>query len=159
LELPAGEAELVIAGRGAQDYERKLREMAHDGPDVHWLGLVPPEVLLSQVDVLVVPSRWHDPAPVVVLEGMANSLPLIGSCRGGIPELMGEGTGWIIDPDEPDSLLRAMKLAISSRSDLGAMSSKAGERARRFSTEFMVSEYLQAFSRAIQNNDNNHERR
>jgi len=150
LALPKGEAELVIAGRGTPDYERELREMTHDRPEIRWLGFVPHQTLLGQVDVLVVPSRWHDSAPVVVLEGMAYGIPLIGSRRGGIPELMGEGTGWIFDPDEPDSLIRVMKLAISSRSVLAGMSERAGERARRFSTEIMVSEYLGAFSRAIQ---------
>ena len=63
---------------------------------------------------------------------------------------MGEGTGWIFDPDKRDSLMRVMKLAISSRSVLAGMSERADERARRFSTEVMVSEYLGAFSRAIQ---------
>ena len=153
--LPAGDAELVIAGCGTPDYERELREMTHDRPDIRWLGFVSPEVLFQQVDVLIVPSLLHDSAPMAVSEGMIYGLPLIGSCRGGIPELMGEGTGWIFDPDDPESLSRVMRSAIHSRDVLGAMSERALERARRFSTEFMVSAYLHAYSYAIEHNNQN----
>jgi glycosyltransferase involved in cell wall biosynthesis len=151
-KLPAGQARLTIAGRGMPAYERKLRKLVNNHSGITWLGLVVPEVLLSQTDVLVVPSLWHDPAPLVILESLAHRLPVIGSRRGGIPDLMGEGTGWLFDPDELGALPRALEQAIQSRSELAAMGARAGERARQFSAETMVEGYMKAYSRAIAKN-------
>jgi glycosyltransferase involved in cell wall biosynthesis len=150
LELPRGQAEICFAGRGAPDYESELKTMTQDRPEVRWLGYVSPDVLLRQVDVLIVPSLWNDSAPVVVLESMAYSVPLIGSRRGGIPELMGEGTGWLFEPYEPNGLTQVMRNAIESRDDLAGMRERARQRAGMFSTEAMVAGYLQAFSRAME---------
>jgi glycosyltransferase involved in cell wall biosynthesis len=54
-------------------------------------GWVPPErkeALLADLDCLVVPSEWRDPAPVVVNEARGRGIPVIGAHRGGIPELI-----------------------------------------------------------------------
>lgn len=150
LELPAGSAELFIAGRGTADYENHLKRSTSGHPGVRWLGFTSPEDLLQRVDVLVVPSLWEEPAARVVREGMAHGVPLIGSCRGGTPEQMGDGTGWVFDPEVPGMLTRAMQCAIDSRDELAAMGERACERARNFSTEAMVQGYLQAYSLAIE---------
>jgi glycosyltransferase involved in cell wall biosynthesis len=152
LSLPRGQAELVLAGQGSSEYERELKAMVNGHTEVRWLGYVSPEVLFRQVDVLVVPSLWHDSAPLVVLESMAHFVPLISSCRGGIPELMGKGTGWLFDPDDPNALIQALRKAIESRAGLAVMRERAHERACLFSIEAMVQGYLQAFSRSIDKN-------
>lgn len=149
LELPEGGAELLLAGNGDPDYERELRQVVGSHTGVRWLGFVKPPELLQQVDVLVVPSLWGEPAGRVVLESMSYSVPVIGSCRGGIPEQMGEGTGWVFDPDEPGTLTLAMKQALNSNGELAAMRKRASERARQFSTDIMVDGYLKAYSCAI----------
>lgn len=150
LELPAGRAELLIAGRGTPEYEDHLRRLIDGNPAVNILGFVSPFDLLSRVDVAVVPSLCHDCAPLSVLESMGHRLPIIGSCRGGIPELMGEGTGWVFDPDEPEALTRALHRAIESRGELRAMSERAVERSKQFSTDAMVNGYLKAYDDAVQ---------
>lgn len=159
LELPAGQAELVVAGRGAPEYEIELKSLANGTKGVRWLGFAQPKDLLGQADVLVVPSLLNDTAPLAVIEGMAQGIPVIGARRGGIPELIGEGTGWIFEPSEPGSLARAMNQAIAARSQLSAMGERAVAWARRFSTDAMVNGYLQAYSRAIEKKGKNAENR
>ena len=81
-----GDARLVVAGRGP--LEARLREM---GPPVIAAGWVPAarkEALLADLDCLVVPSEWRDPAPVVVNEARGRGIPVIGARAGGIPELI-----------------------------------------------------------------------
>jgi glycosyltransferase involved in cell wall biosynthesis len=155
LKLPDGRAELLIAGRGTSEYEADLRRLIGGRSTVRMLGFVAPSDFFSQVDVLVVPSLCHDAAPGAVLESMGHRVPLIASCRGGISELMGEGSGWVFDPGEPGALTRALQHAINSREELAAMGDRCAERARHFSLEATVHGYLQAYADAIDKNNKN----
>jgi glycosyltransferase involved in cell wall biosynthesis len=44
--------------------------------------------LLSGARALVMPSIWYENQPMVILEAFAAGVPVIGSCIGGIPELV-----------------------------------------------------------------------
>ncbi len=44
--------------------------------------------LLGSLDVIVMPSRWPENSPNVVLEAQAMGIPVIGARVGGIPELV-----------------------------------------------------------------------
>jgi glycosyltransferase involved in cell wall biosynthesis len=80
------DARLVVAGRGPLESEVRAA-----GPSVIAAGWVDPvrkERLLDDLDCLVVPSQWKDPAPVVVNEARGRGIPVIGAAIGGIPELI-----------------------------------------------------------------------
>jgi glycosyltransferase involved in cell wall biosynthesis len=50
------------------------------------------------------PSRW-DAAPIVAIEAMRAGVPVIGSDRGALPEIVSHGVGGLIfELDQPDSL-------------------------------------------------------
>jgi glycosyltransferase involved in cell wall biosynthesis len=44
--------------------------------------------LLADARALVIPSLWYENQPMVILEAFAAGVPVIGSCIGGIPELV-----------------------------------------------------------------------
>jgi glycosyltransferase involved in cell wall biosynthesis len=123
--------------------------IAEGRADIRWQGFVTPKDFFRQIDVLVVPSLWQDPAPLVVLECLTAGIPLIGSRLGGIPELMGDGTGWLFNPGDPVALELALQNAIELRKQLSSMGACASKRAASFSIQVMIDGYLQAFSRAI----------
>jgi glycosyltransferase involved in cell wall biosynthesis len=82
---PAG-SRLVVAGRGLLEDEVQAA-----GPPVvaaGWVDADRKEALLDDLDCLVVPSEWKDPAPVVVNEARGRGIPVIGAAIGGIPELV-----------------------------------------------------------------------
>jgi glycosyltransferase involved in cell wall biosynthesis len=106
-ELP--NAELWIAGSGKQDYEQHLQKMAWD-PRIRLLGRQRPGDFYPQVDVVVVPSLWNDNLPGVVFEALAFGKPVIGSCRGGIPEMIRHGeNGLLFEPKAPGELRAALE--------------------------------------------------
>lgn len=81
-----GDARLVVGGRGP--LEPAVRSA---GPGVFaagWVAMDRKEALFDDLDCLVVPSEWKDPAPVVVNEARGRGIPVIGAAIGGIPELI-----------------------------------------------------------------------
>jgi glycosyltransferase involved in cell wall biosynthesis len=55
-------------------------------------GFVPREAFYERVDAVVVPSLWEEPFGRIVIEANAHGKPCIVSNRGGLPELVLDGT-------------------------------------------------------------------
>ncbi len=65
--------------------------------------------LLSNASWLVLPSVWQDNFPLVMLDAFSWGLPVIGSRRGGIPEVVRhDREGLIVEPG-PEELADAMR--------------------------------------------------
>jgi glycosyltransferase involved in cell wall biosynthesis len=64
--------------------------------------------LMEHMDVLVVPSLTEG-SPLIVLEAMAASVPVVASAVGGIPDQVRHGReGILVPPDDPDALGEAL---------------------------------------------------
>lgn len=138
----------VIVGDVAFDhekpYKRKLETMiAKAGlqQSVFMLGLrrdVPD--LLRQSDVLVLPSVY-DIFPTVILEGMDAGLPVVATDVGGVPEMVREGCGRLVPPEDAEALGAAVAGLLSQ--DYRAM----GRRGREvFLREFTKERYVERTS-------------
>ena len=99
---------LEIAGMGEDDYIAKLRHSASNMP-VKWKGWQSSREFLASLDLLVVPSRWHEPFGRIVVEAYSIGLPVLCLRRGAMPELVIEGkTGWIVEQWAPHSIESAI---------------------------------------------------
>lgn len=102
-------AELWIAGSGKQQEEERIHSKTHD-PRVRFIGRVVPREFYPQVDAVVVPSLWNEALGMVVAEALAFGKPVIGSQRGGIPEMIHHGkNGLLFEPDTPGELKIALE--------------------------------------------------
>lgn len=146
LDLPKGEAELWVGGTGDEAFVGRLKHKSSHRPDVHWLGFIKPESLLGQVDVMVIPSLWHDTAPLVALESLAWGLPLLVSNRGGLPELAPPEVGWSFDPEDAQGLSRLMRICVEQRLLVAEKSISALRIAQRFSFEAMLNDYIEVYT-------------
>lgn len=110
--------ELVMVGSFGFDpraalspYERRLRDLASAAPGrVEFVPFEPRDAmpgLLQSADVLVVPSRWKDPCPLTVGEGMASGLAVVAAGIGGIPEILGDA-GLLFRSDDAGELAHAL---------------------------------------------------
>lgn len=116
---------LLVAGDGKDDYVEHLKQR-YASARVQFLGRVDPVRFYSAVDVAVVPSLCHDTFPSVVFEALSFGVPVIGAKRGGIPEVIQDGsTGLIYDPEQTDGLLGAMRALADSPALRSQMSSRA----------------------------------
>lgn len=114
--LHANRLKIRIAGHGDAEYTSRLQK--RHSKNVSFLGFQSPDAFFQEIDFLVVPSRWNDTLPTVILEAFARGIPVVGSRRGGIPELVVDGkNGILFDPDEPRELQEIL-LQISSNFEL-----------------------------------------
>jgi len=148
-KMPAHDVELVVAGDGNPSYRQAL-ESRFEGPRVRFLGFVPPTELFAQIDVLVVPSLWPEPLPRTVFEAYANGLPVIGSDRGGTPEIIVHGvTGLIFDPAVEGSLEDAIGKLAAERHTLPDLSRAAAEKSLEFLPERVVGRYSDIYREVL----------
>ena len=86
---------LSIAGHapvfdGWPNYVEECKSLVRECEQITWIGAVPHEqmpALLSEHDVLVLPSLWPENSPIVVREALAAGLKVICSINGGAKEL------------------------------------------------------------------------
>ena len=75
--------------------------------------------LFQQSDLLAVPSIWMETGPLVVLEAFSQQLPVIGSRRGGIAELVDhEKNGWLVAAGDANAWAVALDAIAKDRSML-----------------------------------------
>ena len=62
--------------------------------------------VLAALDALVISSLWEG-IPVTLLEGMASSLPVVGTKVGSIPDVVTEETAILVPPSDPAAIAQA----------------------------------------------------
>ena len=86
---------------------------------------------IRELDVFVLPTRG-DNLPMVILEAMANALPVIATRVGGIPEQIDDGvTGYLVEPDDVDGLAAAIQKLVSDPARLADFGRAGAEKAAR----------------------------
>jgi glycosyltransferase involved in cell wall biosynthesis len=88
------------------------------------------------VDAVPVPQRRvpfaESQIPAKVLEALAMAKPVVASCVGDLPEILGNGArGWLVEPDDVHGL--AVALAEVAREP--AVAARRGAEARRWFLE------------------------
>jgi len=65
--------------------------------------------ILGQMDVLVIPSTWHETFSLVAREGLLSGTPVIASEIGALPEVINSGqNGLLVPPGDVDALHGAL---------------------------------------------------
>jgi glycosyltransferase involved in cell wall biosynthesis len=88
-------------------------------PRVRVTGLLPSTGVrgeMARASVLVLPCRRAasgdmDGVPMVLMEAMALGRPVVTTRLSGIPELVDESVGWLVPPEDPPALVRALREA------------------------------------------------
>jgi glycosyltransferase involved in cell wall biosynthesis len=144
--LPRGSWRLKVGGRGTAGYENYLRAK-YKMPEVDFAGHVNPDSFLPEIDVLVVPSVWQEPAGRVVNEAYAHGIAVVGARIGGIPELIEEGgTGLLFAPGDSGDLARWMDTLIERPTMVAEMRRNCLKKAERLSPEAMAEQHQKIYA-------------
>jgi glycosyltransferase involved in cell wall biosynthesis len=103
------QARLALVGDGPH---RQQLERVFEGTATTFVGYLAGDELASAYasgDAFVFPSSTET-LGLVLLEAMAAGCPVVGANRGGIPDIVNDGTnGCLFDPDQPASLITAVQ--------------------------------------------------
>lgn len=144
---------LLIAGEGEPEYAQALRRRAEaQNPSaIRFLGWVEPAEFFPRIDVLVVPSRWHEPLARVVVEAHSYGIPVVGAARGGIPEQVENGvTGLLFDSEAPDSLAAAIDRLLADRSLARRLGQAAERCAEATAPRYIVEGYRKVYRAVLE---------
>lgn len=107
---------LVLAGEGSlrESLGAEARALGIEAR-VHFVGVrLDMPALLRAAEIFVLPSLWEG-LPMIVLEALAASCPIVASAVGGVPSAVKDGrTGVLVPPSDVDALARALHRLLDS---------------------------------------------
>jgi glycosyltransferase involved in cell wall biosynthesis len=101
---------LVIAGNVPDEQQAYFQEEIEprlDGEQIRYIGPVNDEEkneLLGRAAAFLMPIEWEEPFGIVMAEAMACGTPVIGTCRGAVPEVVEKGVTGFVGKDVDDLL-------------------------------------------------------
>ena len=127
-----GKWHLTVVSEGPElPTVRHLTERLNIARFVSFKGWVPQSALRDiyrSADLLVIPSVWDDPGPLVGLEALSLGTPVLGFPVGGIPDYVLDGrTGFLAGSVSAESLAAALRRALERAADLPEMG-RAGQK-------------------------------
>ncbi|KJC49501.1 glycosyl transferase [Bradyrhizobium sp. LTSP885] len=144
--LPRDRFRTLIAGRVSEPEQQRLKALAPDAR-VEFMGFVAPDDFYREVDVVVAPSIWHDPGPLVVADAKAAGRPLLGTRFGGMPEAIEHGvTGWLTDAD-PESLAESMRSIAADPRKIVEISERLANAKNKWTFADVVADYRKLYER------------
>ncbi len=139
------QCELLIAGSGEAAYENMLKSR-YEPKGVQFVGRVDPTRFLAGVDVLVVPSLWNEPCPLVLGEALSAGVPIVASAVGGIPEVVEHGrSGFLFEPADGERLRKYVTRLADDRELHERMSRSCQVKSETYTFDRTVENYLRVY--------------
>lgn len=144
-------AELYLAGRIHDAAIAANQEQGRYAENIRFLGFVNPNDVIPEMDVLIIPSLWNEPFGRVIIEAYAHGKPVIGTQRGGIPEIIRDGvTGFLYEPNRNGSLKVVIDKLIKNPEMLQEVKDNLAAYLSEFDIRKIADEYLSVYERVCQ---------
>lgn len=105
---------IIIGGCKTNKDANILSQLISENKHIKWLKKQTHEETLKYISLskfLVVPSKWFENYPTVILEAMSLKTFVIGSDRGGIPNMLSNNKGLVFEYDNKTQILEIVKKA------------------------------------------------
>jgi glycosyltransferase involved in cell wall biosynthesis len=136
-DFPRLTLDVVGDGRALDEFRKTASELGVLDRIVFHGKVDHPTVLqlLRQAHIFCYPTRASEGFPKVVLEALACGLPVITTRVSVLPQLVGNGSGILIEERTPAAVADAVTGLLARPNHYQAMSKKAVETARQYSLE------------------------
>jgi glycosyltransferase involved in cell wall biosynthesis len=118
--IPPGKGILKLYGSSSNDtgYYSYLKKIAGSDDRIHFCGTYRNELvgeIMSDIDVLVMPSLWYENYPLVLHEALACGVPVIASSIGGMSEKIRDSVnGFTFNPGDEKHLEEKLRFVLSA---------------------------------------------
>lgn len=141
-------AELCIFGAKEGEFVAHLERLAEElgvSAQLVWKGYVSERsAIYSTLDLCVVPTRVSEPFGLVAVEAAFFGLPVIATRKGGLPEIVMDGsTGYLVDAESPTQLAARLDELMQSPELRTTMGTAARQHAlEHFSHSRFINDFL-----------------
>lgn len=136
---------LTVAGKGP--LEEELHRLYGAQPWCRFVGFVSQQELadhMAQSDLFCIPSIWAENSPGVVVQALGVGLPVMGSARGGIPELVQDQVnGALLSDTTVDGWRTALEAVLADRAMLARWRDSATAHAADFGQDALARRLLE----------------
>lgn len=141
---------LFVVGEGSErHYLESLTKKLSLSKNVSFLGKVPFDQIKDYYalsSIFVMPSIYMEQFGLVGIEAMANSLPVIASDRGGIPDwCQDRKTGILIDPTNPEAIATAIKELLFNKPLAERFGKEGKKNSYKFDSEIQFNKILNIY--------------
>jgi glycosyltransferase involved in cell wall biosynthesis len=147
---------LAVGPFETREYEHKIRCLAdelHVSDLIEWTGFTRNvQQYLQRMDLFVLPSLFGEGLPMVILEAMANGVPVVAANVEGIPQAIRDGVdGLIFDAGDAADLANSVRRFQDADVDWQAMRQSALDRQHEnFSDASMAAGVAAVYERALE---------
>lgn len=148
---PALDFTLDILGSGPDEAEWRARY--GDKPWARFAGHVSLQDVADRMensDLLLVPSIWNENSPGVIIQALIQGLPVMGSDKGGIPELVQHGeNGLLVEAGSVSAWRTAIVGLLADPAQLAPLRANALAATGRFAKTTLSHEALSVFEKIL----------
>jgi glycosyltransferase involved in cell wall biosynthesis len=141
---------IVGTGSKREGYEKLCKDFGLED-SVKFLGVRKDvQSLMQQSRIFVLPSRWEG-LPMVILEAMANGIPIITTPVGGIPEVIKDGfNGILAKVEDPEDLALKIKMLLDNSNLQDFIAKNAFETVKKeYSIEVYTKKIIEIYKELI----------
>jgi len=136
-------------------YDGMKENLFHGRRRISYKGILSPNNVvetLKEYDALVLPSKaLTEGYPGAILEALSVGLPVISTTVGGIPEIVNDQCGILIEPGNEEALAQAMRHLITDENVYQRLCRGAREAREQFSSEYWTDWLVQQCTQISEN--------
>lgn len=144
-----------LGKRDAKYFQDVLKQTESLGSSFEYIGSPASHAekvaFLNSLDVLSVPTVYHEPKGLPVLEALANGVPVVQPAHGAFPEVLAStGGGLLVKPGDADELAAALEQLMHDPQQRIQLATTGQQSVRaRYDSATMAQETLSIFENAL----------
>ena len=150
-ELKNENIQLLIYGEAQNEHYLEIIKTKAKNSKIYFKGYQNIDKIFKSVDILIAPSLLNEAFGRTIIEAYSYGIPVIGTKRGGIPELIKEGiTGYTFEPTNKEDLQSTI-LKFFENEKISNLSANCIEEAHKYIPSNVTRQYSDLYTKILNN--------